>query len=184
MLHEMANKKTDILLHPIRLRIVMSVAGDEVTTADIAKRLPDVPQATLYRHIARLADAGMLEVTGERKARGAIERTYRVNTVVASIDSEGAKEMSNDEHLEAFTTFAGILIESYGRYLDDPGADPSVDGVSARQARLWLTRAELDDMVADVANALAPYLALEEGPGRTSRTLSTILLPESRPPRG
>lgn len=182
-MHEMATKKSDILLHPTRLRIVMSVAGDEVTTTDIAKRLPDVPQATLYRHIARLADAGMLEVSGERKARGAVERTYRVNTVVASIDSESAKEMSNDEHLEAFTTFVGVLIESYGRYLDDPGADPSADGVSARQARLWLTDAELDDMVAAVASALAPYLDLEEGSGRKSRTLSTILLPEPRPER-
>lgn len=177
----MASKRADILLHPIRLRIVMSVAGEEVTTADIARRLPDVPQATLYRHVARLAEAGMLEISGERQARGAVERTYRVNTSVASVDADGAMEMSNDEHFKAFATFVGILIESYGRYLDTPGADPSVDGVSIRQARLWLSNDEFEDMITAVVDTLTPYVTLGEAPGRSPRTLSTILMPDSLP---
>lgn len=79
----MATRRSDILLHPVRLRIVLTAAGDEVTTADIAKRLPDVPQSTLYRHIAKLAGAGILDIVGERQARGAIERTYQVNATQA-----------------------------------------------------------------------------------------------------
>ena len=135
----MATTQSDILLHPVRLRIVLTTAGDEATTADIARRLPDVPQATLYRHIAKLADAGILDVVGERQARGAIEKTYRVNASRASIKAAEASEMSAEEHFEAFTTFAGVLIETYGRYLNTPGSEPAADGVSFRQARLWLT---------------------------------------------
>jgi DNA-binding transcriptional ArsR family regulator len=178
----MTTRRSDILLHPVRLRIVLRVAGDEVTTADVAKRMPDVPQATLYRHIATLVDAGMLDVVGERQARGATERTYRVNTTEASIEAAEASEMSAEEHFEAFTTFAGVLIETYGRYLKAPGANPAEDGVSARQAHLWLTDQELDGLVVDMKAVLAKYVDLKKTDERTPRLLSTILIPESARP--
>jgi DNA-binding transcriptional ArsR family regulator len=177
----MATRRSDILLHPVRLRIVLTAAGDEVTTADIAKRLPDVPQATLYRHIAKLTDSGILDIVGERQARGAVERTYRVNATQASIEAAEGSEMSADEHFEAFTTFAGVLIETYGRYLKTPGSNPSEDGVGFRQARLWLTDHELGDLVADVTTTLTQYLSLEKTGERTPRLLSTILMPDPAP---
>jgi hypothetical protein len=86
--------------------------------------------------------------------------------------------MSLDEHMQAFTTFAGILIETYGRYLNTPGAAPATDGVSFRQSRLWLTESELDGLVSDVTTALAKYLDFEKTPERMPRLLSTILMPE------
>ena len=177
----MTIRQSDILLHPIRLRIVLTTAGDELTTADIARRMPDVPQATLYRHIATLVDAGMLDVVGERKARGAVERTYRVNTAVARVEAAEASEMDAEEHFEAFTMFVGVLIETYGRYLKSPAADPAHDGVSVRQARLWLTDQELDGLVVDLKGVLAGYLDFEETDRRKPRLLNTILMPDPVP---
>lgn len=174
----MSISRSDILLHPVRLRVVLAVAGDEATTTEIAKRLPDVPQATLYRHIAKLADVGILEISGERRARGAVERTFRVNTTLASIDSDEAAIMTVEQHLQAFTTFAAILVEGYGRYLDDPDSSPATDGVSFRQTRLWLTDRELAELVADVTTALAPYVGFRRTKERTPRLLSTVLMPE------
>jgi DNA-binding transcriptional ArsR family regulator len=180
----MTTRKSEVLLHPVRLRIVLAVADDEVTTAEIATRLPDVPQATLYRHVARLADAGIFDVAGERQARGAVERTYRVNAAQAVIHADEAAEISNDEYLRAFTTFAGTLIETFGRYLNTPGSTPADDGVSFRQARMWLTDEELAALVKDVATALAPYLDTARSPQRTPRLLSTILMPDPTPTGG
>ena len=174
----MPTRRTDILLHPVRLRIVLAVAGDEATTADIARRLPDVPSATLYRHIAKLTDAGMLDVVGQRQVRGTFERTFRVNATQASVGADKVAGMSSEEHFEAFTTFVGILIETYGRYLKAPDSDPAVDGVSFRQVRMWLTERELASLVIDVAAVLAEYVDLEETPERDPRLLSTILMPE------
>lgn len=157
---------------------MLASAGDEVTTTDIARRLPDVPQATLYRNITILVDAGVLDVVSERQARGATERTYRVNATQVGVGAAEASEMSTEEHLEAFVTFAGVLIETYGRYLKTRGSSPGTDGVSFRQARLWLTDSELDDLVTGVTTVLARYLDFAETPERTPRLLSTILMPE------
>ena len=49
----------DLLLHPVRLRIVEAFLGDRaLTTSALAAELADVPPASLYRHVARLVDAG------------------------------------------------------------------------------------------------------------------------------
>ena len=61
----------DLLLHPIRIRIIQALLdGSALTTKQLKLQLTDVPSASLYRHVAMLADAGVLVVTGERPVRG------------------------------------------------------------------------------------------------------------------
>ncbi len=53
----------DLLLHPVRLRIVQAFLGDRaLTTTELQAELPDVPAASLYRQVARLVDGGVLGV--------------------------------------------------------------------------------------------------------------------------
>ena len=48
----------DLLLHPVRWRIVQAFLGDRtLTTAELHAELSDVPMASLYRHVGLLADA-------------------------------------------------------------------------------------------------------------------------------
>jgi len=50
---------TDLVLHPVRMRILLAVAhGQQMTPLALAAQLPGVPQATLYRHIKALAASG------------------------------------------------------------------------------------------------------------------------------
>lgn len=172
------NAAAEALLHPVRLRIVLAAVGREITATELSRDLPDVPVATLYRHLAKLADAGLLEVVRECRVRGAVERTYRVDGAEAHLEGPDAAHLSPNEHLYAFTTFVGALLDTYGRYLQQPDANPAVDGVSFRQARLYLTDAELHTLVTSLQATIAPYLESGPGPGRTPRLLNTILLPD------
>lgn len=46
----------DLILHPVRLRIVRAfLSGRPLTTSALGAELADVPPASLYRHVARLA---------------------------------------------------------------------------------------------------------------------------------
>ena len=174
----MARTTAEVLLHPIRLRIVMALSGNEMTTSEIGGTLTDVAPATLYRHVAILADAGLIEVVQERQVRGGLERTYRVVDEAARIGPEDAEAMSADEHMAGFVNFVGTLIDSFGRYLKDPASDVSSDGVGYRQTPIWLSRDELEDFVEAVGAAIEPFLAHEPGPGRVRSLLTTILIPD------
>ena len=60
----------DLLLHPVRLRIIKAFLGDRaLTTGQLATELADVPPGSLYRHVALLTRAGVLQVVAERRVR-------------------------------------------------------------------------------------------------------------------
>ncbi len=167
----------DLLLHPIRLRIVQALAGRAATTLQLKEWLGDVPQATLYRHLNQLADGGLVHVVDERPVRGGLERTYAVVEAAVSLGPDAVAGATRDDHLRYFATFVGALISDFATYLDTDGADVGRDGVGYRQAPLWLTDDELDDLLARLGETLAPFLANEPSPERRRRLLTTILMP-------
>jgi hypothetical protein len=168
----------DLLLHPVRLRIVESFLGDRaLTTTQLRTELPDVPAASLYRHVARLVDAGVLAVVAERRVRGALERTYVLRTSAANIGLDEIAKMSPDEHRQVFLAFVAGLIGDFDRYLAPGDIDPLRDGVSFRMAGMWLDDVELMELLRELVGVLQPRLANAPKPGRKRRILGTVLLP-------
>ncbi len=173
----------DLLLHPVRLRVVQVLLGDRtLTTGELHAELPDVPAATLYRHVAVLADAGLLEVVAERRVRGSTERTYRLVTAAASVGPEEAAGMTPEQHRRAFGTFVAALLADFDRWIDgaadDPdGPDAARDGVGYRMTGLWLDDEEFTALVEEVRRVLASRLGHRPGPGRRRRLVGTVLLP-------
>ena len=171
----------DLLLHPVRLRVVQAFLGDRIlTTADLRAELPDVPPATLYRHVGTLAEAGVLEVVGERKVRGTAERSYRLVVEAASVDADSAAAMTVEDHRRAFRTFVAALLADFDRYAsaaEGATLDLARDGVGYRQVGLWLTDEEFATLVVDLRAVLQARTALEPDGVRRRRIVSTVFLP-------
>jgi predicted DNA-binding transcriptional regulator YafY len=167
----------DLLLHPVRLRIVQAFLGERpLTTSELSAELSDVPSASLYRHVARLVDAGVLQVVSERRVRGALERTYMLRLAAASIGPDEIASMSADEHRQAFMAFVAGLLADVDRYLQRGDADPLQDGVGYRLAAMWLDDAEHAELLRDLVRVLQPRLANAPRKGRRRRILATVLL--------
>src|SRR6201996_5794102 len=125
----------DLLLHPVRLRIVQAFLGDRaLTTATLRSELADVPPASLYRHVAMLVDAGVLSVVAERRVRGAVERTYVLRVAAATIHPAELESMSRDDHRQAFMAYVAGLLGDFDRYLSRDEIDLLRDGVGFRMA--------------------------------------------------
>jgi hypothetical protein len=173
----------DLLLHPVRLRVVQAFLGDRaLTTSELRAELPDVPVATLYRHVGVLADAGVLTVSGERKVRGAAERTYRLDLAAASVGAAEAAAMTAEEHRRAFTTFAVALMADFDRYLartapDAERPDLTGDRVGYRQVAVWVTDEEFDEMIAELAGVLQARMVNRPDGARRRRLISTVNIP-------
>jgi Helix-turn-helix domain len=172
----------DLLLHPVRLRIVQAFLGDRpLTTADLRAELPDVAPATLYRQVARLVDAGVLAIVAERRVRGALERTYVLRLSAATIGLDELERMSPDDHRQAFLAFVAGLLADFDRYVARGDIDLLRDGVSYRLAGLWLDDDEFREMLRDIARVLQPRMANAPRAGRRRRILGTVLLPGDEP---
>src|SRR6478735_717519 len=105
----------DVVLHPVRLRIVQQLGGRSLTTAQLRAALPDVTQATLYRHVATLVDAGILTVVEERRVRGAVERTLALGDRMAHVDREELRRVDASQLRTAFLTFLGEVAADFDR---------------------------------------------------------------------
>ena len=171
-------KRADLILHPVRLRIILAFGGGRrLTPQQAAAVLADVPQATLYRQIERLFRGGVLAIAAEKRVRGAVERTYVLAEGGASLSPEDLARASRDDQLGYFTAFAAGLIAQFDQYMQRADIDFSRDGVGYRQLVLHLSDSEFAEMVAALNVAIGPFLSYGSRPGRKRRAFATVLMP-------
>jgi len=172
----------DLILHPVRMRIILALAGSGgATAAELAERLADVPPATLYRHLNVLRRGGVLAVAGERRVRGAVERRFALQPGAASLTQADVAAATRDDHLRWFAAFLAGLLDAFGRYLARGDPDLARDGVGYREVVLQLADAEVAEMSLALNTALTPFVARPPGPGRAPRLLATVLVPSDAP---
>jgi AcrR family transcriptional regulator len=176
---------TELLLHPVRLRIVQAgFDGRALTTSDLCARMPDVSKATVYRQVALLVEGRLLEVDGEQRVRGAVERRYRLHQARAAMDADAIAAMTLDDHRRGFTALTASLLAEFNLYLDRDGADPVADAVSYWQASLWLSNDERAELMEEVRAAIRARAGNPPAPERTRHQFATMLFPSeenSRP---
>jgi hypothetical protein len=169
----------ELLLHPVRLRIVQAFLGDRtLTTSELNSELDDVPPGSLYRHVARLVAAEVLDVVTERRVRGTVERTYRLQLAAAQITPDELATMSTEDHRRAFMAYIAGLIADFDRYLDRGEIDYIRDGVGYRMIGMWLDDTEFAAFLADLAHVVTPRLTNGPAPGRKRRIMRIIHLPD------
>ena len=174
----MSSSAVNLLMHPVRLRIVNALSGARtLTTAQLCERMPETSKATIYRHVERLAAGGVLLVASETLVGGAVERQFRLRQDRVRIDANAAAAMSHDDHRHLFTAAMAALIAEFNAYLDRGHADPYADSVSYRQFVAWLSEAELAELVGELRAILFALAGRGPTPDRRPYLLSTIMFP-------
>jgi hypothetical protein len=173
----------DLLLHPVRLRILQAFLGDRaLTTSELGRELADVPAASLYRQVARLVSAGVLQVVAERRIRGAVERTYVLRLAAARVGLDQLEKMTTDDLRQMFMAFTGGLLADFDRYLQRDSVDLVRDGVAFSIEGLWLDDAEYREMMLGLYRVLEPLRVNQPGQGRRRRLLASVLMPGDQAP--
>ena len=146
-------------------------------------RLPDVSKAMVYRHVDLLAAEGVLEVAEERRVRGAVERYFRLRQDRAAIDAEAFRAMSPDDHRRVFSTALAVLVAEFSAYLERVDADPAPTWSATGSTRSGSAAQELEQMIIELRQVIAPRLANQAAPERAQYLLVPSSSPShSRPP--
>jgi DNA-binding transcriptional ArsR family regulator len=170
--------KADTLFHPVRFRVFQTlVTNGPATVGRLAERLPDIPAASLYRHVNALAGADLLRVVEERKARGAVEKVFAINDEAATLGHDELASATGDDHLRYFTAFVAGLIRDYERYLRQGTVDIGRDLVGYRQEAIYLSDDELLELVGRLSAIVGEVIDNDPATGRRRRRLTTVVMP-------
>lgn len=166
----------DLLLHPVRMRILLTLAGKQLTSQEVAEKLPDVAHATLYRHIAKLGKAGVLVVVDEQQKRGVKERTWALADLQHMDMSESFSHATDNEKFRYFLSFTTSLLQDFALYLKFR-KNQSEQDIGFHSHVLNLSDHEFKRVTAKLNEVFKPYLENGQSSRRTPRTLSTIIIP-------
>ena len=159
----------EVVMNPVRQRIFQYFLLHETGTAkELKKALPDVPSASMYRHIKILADHSILMVVGENRIRGTVESVYQLNrSALATEDESGnAVQMSL---LSICTSFA--------RYFASGHADPKKDMLLLTNCTLLLTDEEFLRFLSEVNEIALKYMKAESAENGKTRRITLISAP-------
>lgn len=168
------------IFHPVRLRILLEAAGREVTAGQIAHALPDVPSASLYRHLRRMVADGALAVVGERPVRGTVEKTYAVTTV-ARILSPESEPPDPETFFAYFLRFLSLLQQQFRLYMNQGTFEPAQDGVSFRVYAPYLTPDEQRQVKEEINAVLMKAMKNEPRPDRQPYLMGSVVIPNKIP---
>ncbi|MGB7538519.1 MAG: helix-turn-helix domain-containing protein [Anaerolineales bacterium] len=167
----------DLVFHPVRMRIITAVSGRQVTTRQLLEAIPEIPQATLYRHVRALIKGGVLEVVEARKIRGVEERIFKMKAP-PSVTRRDLKGKTNAELEQMGMVFVSGLLSDIRRYLQEKKtADPFRDGVQLNKVTLFLSDTELAKLNGEVMRLIRTAVRKEPAPGRKGRIFSYTIIP-------
>jgi DNA-binding transcriptional ArsR family regulator len=177
-----ALSKPELILHPVRLRILQAIAADGTTTQEIADRLADVPASSIYRHLKLLLDAGVVEVNGTRLVKGIQEKRYVV-VQPPRLSPEDVAGLSPDEHFQYFSATVITLLRGFADYLQPVAekgrpVDVAADRTGYTEVSVWASPTEMDRFVTALNSSLRPLLVNGPAAGRQKHKIAFITHPE------
>ena len=159
----------EIVMNPVRQRIFQYLLVHETgTVKEIRKALPDVPSASLYRHMKILTENGILMVVGENRIRGTVESIYSLN--------KSALEIDDADGVAVQTALLGICA-SFAKYFSSGLADPKKDLLLMTTCTLTLSDEEFMNFLSEINEVAVKYMDIPIKEGRKTRQITLISAP-------
>ena len=166
--------------NPVRSRILLELFRQSPLTArQLQQLLPELPSATLYRHLKKMAEEGVLGIAAERQVRGVVERSYEIGIDLDQGIPELLRQNRGDVYLLLFTQYMDALLREFQAYAARPDIDILHDGSGFSVGPFYANETELAALMTGIGELLAPYRdsADPSDPARRLRSLGIIVTP-------
>ena len=165
----MKTEIAEVFMNPVRQRIIQYLLVHEKgTVKEIKKALPDVPSASLYRHIKILNDNAFIIVIGENKIRGTVENVYQLNREALEVD---------DENGTAVQMSLLSLCAAFAKYFSSGNANPKKDLLMLTNCTLTLTDEEFIEFLTELNEVATKYMSKPIAETSVSRQITLVSSP-------
>ena len=169
--------RAELIIHPIRLRILQLLSTAPKTTAEIAVDMKDVPISSLYRHLRLLLEGRMINVHETRIVQGIQEKKYEL-AQTPRVRQEDLVGLTAEEHIHYFATYLVTLLQGFGRYLEAASViDFAADRTGYTEVDIQASSEEFDALSLKLNTTIVPLLDNSPAPDRRLRKLAIITFP-------
>lgn len=168
----MKKELAEVFMNPVRQRILQYLLVHEKgTVKEMKKELPDVPGASLYRHVKILNESGFILVVEENKIRGTVENVYSLNRAALEVE---------DENGTAVQMSLLSLCAAFAKYFASGHADPKKDLLMLTSCTLTLTHEDFIKFLTELNEVAAKYMEKPVTETSVSRQITLISSPVER----
>lgn len=167
-----------VLMNPIRIKIFLYILNNQqATTAVLAKILPEVPQASLYRHISKMVKEDILCIQSENKIRGVYEKIYVIKNNPLTDMEKIVEDKDREQLFKICYSFTMSILMNFDGYLNQEDFDLKDDKVGFRSTPMYMSDDESDDFLKGMHELISKYSSNEVSDGRRLRQYSYAFLP-------
>lgn len=172
----MNNEAINSMMNPVRIKIIreLTIKGS-ATTKEIQEILPDIPQATLYRHLQHLLKNDIIEIVSENKVRGIMEKVYSIKSNPSLEINKNLDTLSKGDMSQLFSQFVLSLLSDMEHCLDHELVLKMKEApVSFMSFSAYLSDQELFDLLKQMSELVMKFMNYPSTPVRKLRKISTI----------
>ena len=159
----------EVVMNPVRQRIFQYFLLHETgTVKEVKKALPDIPGASLYRHMKILLDSSLLMIVGENRIRGTVESIYQLNKAALETVDETGKSVQM-----ALLS----LCSSFAKYFSEGNANPQRDMLLFTNCTLRLSDEAFSGFLSEINEVALKYMKAEPTEGSKTRRITLISAP-------
>lgn len=165
-------KNFSVINHPARMRIFQALNGVELSINQLADYLTDVPKPSLYRHVHKMLEAGVIQVAGTHHINGIEERFY--TACEGLIDPEDVNQPGGLEDFAHHVRLYGSAVaQDLAQYTLQQGK-LDLDNIVARDHVFYATEEEFVQVRQAIYDLLSSLERNLPAQGRIKRRIFVI----------
>ncbi|MFO7682268.1 MAG: helix-turn-helix domain-containing protein [Chloroflexota bacterium] len=173
--------KVELILHPVRFRILQTIDGGALTTQEISEHLADIPKSSIYRQLKILLEGDMISVSETKVVNGIQEKTYQLSQK-PYLGPDDMAALSAEDHIHYFTIYVMNVLREFSDYVqrsevEKGSIDMLADRVGYTEAAIYANRSELDDLLMELNAAIMKLVKNGPGNGRSKHKFAIITHP-------
>lgn len=179
-------KLLECFVNPAKSSILLQLyTQKQMTAKELKAACPEIPHATLYRHLSKMVDDGILEVVQERKVRAVTEKTYGVKIDIDNFQGipELLQQNRGDVFFQLYMQFSMQLAREFSEYCARQDIDIVNDCASFFTGPVRASKEELQEAIikiGEILTPLRPWEQKEEAAGRNLHSLAIIVTPPKK----